>query len=155
MDLSVPGRASDYNCRSVRGGRSNSVHGDGRAVDIFIPTLPGGVADNAKGDQIADWLVANAALIGIQYIIWDRGSFRGDRNPQSKCYAGSHPHNDHIHLELTWAAANEETPFFNQNASDPETTTPASETAEDLNERSTSDHNHEHDDEIVTPRRHG
>lgn len=113
MDLDVLGRGVQiYNCRTVRGGRSNSIHGDGRAVDIFIPTLPGGVADNAKGDRIANWLVDNAAAIGIQYVIWDRGSFRGNRQPQSKCYTGSHPHNDHIHVELTWAAARSETPFF-------------------------------------------
>ena len=92
MDLSVPGNGVQiYNCRSVRGGRSRSVHGDGRAVDIFIPTLPGGVADNDKGDRIANWLAENSAEIGIQYIIWDRGSFMGERSPQSKCYTGSHP----------------------------------------------------------------
>ena len=113
MDLDVLGRGVQiYNCRTVRGGRSNSVHGDGRAVDIFIPTLPGGVADNAKGDRIANWLVDNAAEIGIQYVIWDQSSFRGNRQPQSQCYTGSHPHNDHIHIELTWAAARSETPFF-------------------------------------------
>ena len=93
----VPGRGVQiYNYRSVRGGRSNSVHGDGRAVDIFS-TLPGGVAGNAKGDQIADWLVANAAH-------WNRTSFGiGQLSRQSntkECYTGSHPHNDHIHLEL-------------------------------------------------------
>ena len=115
IDTDVPGDGIQiYNCRRVRGGRSNSVHGDGRAVDIFIPTRRGGVADNAKGDRIANWLATNAAYIGIQYIIWDRTSFKGSREAQSKCYTGAHPHNDHIHVELTWAAAREETPFFRQ-----------------------------------------
>ena len=133
MDLRVPGDGIQiYNCRSVRGGRSRSVHGDGRAVDIFIPTLPGGVADNAKGDPIANWLATNAEFIGIQYIIWDRTSFKSNRGEQSKCYSGTHPHNDHIHVELTWAAAREDTPFFQSTSPEPP-------------QMAAAPHDHEHD----------
>lgn len=158
MDLSILGRGVQiYNCRTVRGGRSNSVHGDGRAVDIFIPTLPGGVADNAKGDRIANWLAENAAEIGIQYLIWDRGSFRGNRQPQSKCYTGSHPHNDHIHVELTWAAARSQTPFFTATderdvaplpAADPPLSTGAADDPYDGSDSSSDDpHGHGRDDD--------
>ena len=89
MNLRVDGRGVQiYNCRSVRGGRSMSLHGEGRAVDIFIPTIRGR-ADNAKGDLIANWLIENAADIGVMAIIWDRTRWRADSN-RSRCYTGEH-----------------------------------------------------------------
>lgn len=111
INRSVPGGGVQmYNCRQVRGGGSLSVHSVGRALDVFIPTQ-GGRADNQKGDRIVHWLVQNAEAIGVQMIIWDRtiwypGS-RGDR-----CYGGSHPHNDHIHVELSTDAGQRRTAFF-------------------------------------------
>ena len=114
VDLSVDGDGIQiYNCRSVRGGGSPSVHSEGRAIDIFIP-MKNGTANNQKGDIIANWLIDNAKTIGIQYMIWDRTSWKASGDVRQKCYTGTHPHNDHIHVELTWKAARQETPFFSQ-----------------------------------------
>ena len=62
-----------YNCRQIANSRNYSVHSEGRALDIYIKTI-GGSADNRRGDLLANWLAANAAYVGIQYIIWDRTS---------------------------------------------------------------------------------
>ena len=112
MNLDVPGDGVQiYACRAVRGGSGMSLHAEGRAVDIFIPTR-GGAADNARGDTIANWLAENAEYIGVQMIIWDRTIWRTSRTPHSRCYGGSHPHNDHIHVELTREGAAGDTDFF-------------------------------------------
>ena len=101
-----------YACRRIRGGRGMSVHGTGRALDVFVP-LDGGRADNDLGDPVANYLVENAETIGVQLVIWDRtiwnGSRRGD---QARAYGGAHPHHDHLHIELTPAAGRLQTPFF-------------------------------------------
>ena len=100
-----------YNCRRIRGGQGMSVHGTGRALDVFVP-LDRGQADNDLGDPIANWLVEHAEEVGVQLIIWDRTLWSGTRNPHTRYYGGSHPHHDHLHIELTPTAAAEGTPFF-------------------------------------------
>ena len=69
-------------------------------------------ADNESGDRLANWLVANAEYVGVQYIIWDRTKWHPQRHLSGSCYGGSHGHADHIHVELTWKAARGETAFF-------------------------------------------
>jgi MYXO-CTERM domain-containing protein len=88
-----------------------SVHGTGRAVDIHIP-LDDGEADNGLGDPIANYLVEHADEIGIQMVIWDRWMWSTIREPYSGAYGGSHPHDDHLHVELSPEAARMETPWF-------------------------------------------
>ncbi len=113
INMQVSGRGVQiYACRNVNGGSSLSVHSSGRALDIFIPTLANGVANNAKGDVIANWLVENAEHIGVQYLIWDRTQWKASGRAGERCYGGAHPHNDHIHVELSTAAAELRTPFF-------------------------------------------
>jgi hypothetical protein len=102
-------RTEGYNCRQVRGGTSMSMHGTGRAVDIFIP-LAGRAADNTKGDPVANYLVANSAKLGIQYVIWDRTEWKVGVGASP--YGGQHPHHDHVHVELNVAAANNRAPYF-------------------------------------------
>ena len=85
----------------------------GRAIDIFIPTLSGWVADNSKGDIIANWLIDNAEELGIQSLIWDRTIWKASGpSPRHRCYSGQSAHVDHIHAELSWTAARKETVFF-------------------------------------------
>lgn len=36
-----------------------------------------------------------------------------DHDPRARCYGGEHPHNDHVHVELTLQAGEKGTPFFN------------------------------------------
>lgn len=113
VDTDVPGDGIQiYACRNVRGGSGLSVHATGRALDVFIPTR-GGAADNAKGDRVANWLVENAEHIGVQMIIWDRTIWKASGGvPRDRCYQGQHPHNDHVHVELSQEAASLQTPFF-------------------------------------------
>ncbi len=102
-----------YACRrNTANGRRMSVHGTGRALDIFIPTV-GGRADNTKGDALANWLVLNSEKIGVQLIIWDRSQWQANgRN--DRAYSGPNPHVDHLHVEITPQAASQQTPFFSE-----------------------------------------
>lgn len=103
-------RIEGYNCRRNTANASRmSIHGTGRALDIFIPKSRG-AADNTKGDAVANYLVKNAQRIGVQLVIWDRTVWKAGR--ADAAYGGPHPHDDHIHIEITNAAAAEQTPFF-------------------------------------------
>ena len=91
-----------YNCRTVRGGRTTSIHGEGRAVDLGVRPY------SARwGWALANALVAMSKELGIQCVIWDRKIW-SSAYPHSgfRRYSGVNPHRDHIHLELTWARAN-------------------------------------------------
>jgi hypothetical protein len=91
-----------YNCRQIRGSSGMSMHGTGRAIDVFVPIYHG-QADNDLGDPVANYLIENATELGVQFFIWDRAKWSigyGDRY-----YGGSHPHHDHLHIELTSGAA--------------------------------------------------
>lgn len=106
-----------YNCRQIRGSSGMSMHGTGRAIDVFIP-LARGQADNTLGDPVANWLMANAEAIGIQLIIWDRASYGPHRSsPKLRYYSGEHPHHDHLHIELTKEAAARTTSWFRNRGS--------------------------------------
>jgi hypothetical protein len=103
-----------YSCRSINGDDTMmSVHGTGRALDVMIP-LDGDEADNDLGDPVGNFLIENAQAIGIQYIIWDLWTWRGDRDPgaKDKAYGGAHPHHDHLHIELSVAASENTTLWF-------------------------------------------
>jgi len=110
------GRVSSYGGYACRQNTANhaetSVHGTGRALDVFIP-MTSGQADNTKGDEVASWLIVNAQAIGVQYIIWDRSDWSGDHGGDKMGrYTGPVPHTDHIHVEVTHAAANRQTSWF-------------------------------------------
>ena len=96
-----------YNCRQNTNTRAKmSVHGTGRAIDVMIPVVAGD-ANNAVGDPIAKYLVENAQRLGVQYFIWCRKSWSLFRPAGQKfnTYTGPSPHIDHLHVELTIAAA--------------------------------------------------
>ncbi|MBI5160227.1 MAG: thrombospondin type 3 repeat-containing protein, partial [Micrococcales bacterium] len=102
-----------YSCRQNTGNTSQlSVHGTGRALDLMIST-DGGAADNDLGDPIANWLVENAELVGVQFVIWDRSDWGAYRDPPKlDDYDGPNPHVDHIHMELSTDGAEMRTPWF-------------------------------------------
>lgn len=109
-----------YACRqNTADATRTSVHGIGRALDIMVPTVGGrpngGRPDIAAGDPIANWLVVNAASIGVQMIIWNGSVWRANGTNIDK-YTGPNPHIDHVHVELTERAASRGTPFFLQGA---------------------------------------
>ena len=90
-----------YNCRSVRGGRTTSLHGEGRAADFGIRPY------GAKwGTALANALVAHSKELGIQCVIWNRKIWSSSY-PRSgwRRYSGVASHTDHIHVEFTWARA--------------------------------------------------
>lgn len=102
-----------YSCRQNTANRSKmSVHGTGRAVDLFVP-LHRGDADNDLGDPVANWLAENAEDLGVQLIIWDRSIWSGSRSSNKfRRYGGPHPHHDHLHVELTEEGAAMRTAWF-------------------------------------------
>ncbi|RLB53133.1 MAG: hypothetical protein DRJ42_12835 [Deltaproteobacteria bacterium] len=110
-------RTEGYACRAIVGiADQMSVHGTGRAIDIFIPTI-GTEADNDLGDAVGNWLIEHAEEVGIQRVIWDRWTWWSQVPPgysRSMPYdwEGSHPHNDHLHVEMTVAGGNRATAFF-------------------------------------------
>lgn len=119
-----------YACRrNTASTNKMSVHGTGRALDIFIP-LDGGEADNGLGDPVGNWLIENAEEIGIQYIIWDRWTWGAHRPSGSKdrSYGGPHPHHDHLHVEISIEAGNRQTDFFQGPMTPPEPTPPPTPT---------------------------
>lgn len=91
-----------YNCRSVRGGGSTSIHSEGRALDFMVPV-------GAKWAQkLANAIVNMSKELGVQIVIYNRkiwvgGSSTGLKGFQS--YGGTNPHVDHLHVELTWEMA--------------------------------------------------
>lgn len=95
-----------YNCRSVRGGSTTSLHGEGRACDLGI---------NPHGAQYGTLLAERLRLVsgelGIQCLIWNRRIWSA-AYPDSgwRRYSGTNPHLDHIHLELNRYAAARLTP---------------------------------------------
>lgn len=103
-----------YCCRrNTASSSKTSVHGVGRALDIMIPTVGRFKANSSVGDPIANWLVRNAAAIGVQYVIWNRTQWSGHRSrPKDRAYTGASPHTDHIHAELNTDGANRRTPWF-------------------------------------------
>lgn len=90
-----------YNCRSVRGGSTMSLHGEGRACDLGVVPLG---AD--YGTELAEWLRLNSAELGVQCLIWDRRIWSGAYPDAGwRAYTGQADHRDHIHTELTREAA--------------------------------------------------
>ena len=84
-----------------------SAHYDGRAVDVFV--RPISTANNRRGWAIASYLVAHAARLHVDHVIFDRriwsaarsdqgwrdydpGSARGDRAVLE--------HRDHVHVDV-------------------------------------------------------
>jgi hypothetical protein len=102
-----------YACRPNTANTSKtSVHGTGRALDVMIPKSRGS-ADNTKGDAVAHWLIEHAQEIGVQLIIWDRSIWRANGRNEG-AYGGPHPHDDHLHVEITDEAAAKQTAWFKQ-----------------------------------------
>jgi len=111
-----------YACRRNTADSSRmSVHGTGRALDVFIPTV-GGAADNGQGDKVANWLVMHSEQIGVQLVIWDRSIWRSN-GTNDGAYGGPNPHVDHIHVEITKEAAALRTPWFTNMTDDVDAST--------------------------------
>lgn len=90
-----------YNNRTVAGSSTTSLHAEGRACDLGIN--PHG----AKwGTELAEQLRLSSAELGVQCLIWN-GRIWSGAYPDAgwRVHTGTNAHVDHIHLELTRAAA--------------------------------------------------
>lgn len=97
-----------YVNRPVRGGRTLSTHAEGRAIDIGThkPTF-----DRITGDGLAERLWDSHVELGIQCVIWWERIRTNTRSLEGwRPYRGVSPHRDHLHIELTRAAAKALTP---------------------------------------------
>ncbi len=60
-----------YNCRTVRGGTTKSLHGEGRAVDLGLP-----LGSDGKGIPVGHEIVRRLGVVGVdlgvQSVIYDR-----------------------------------------------------------------------------------
>lgn len=91
-----------YNCRTVRGGRTTSLHGEGRAADFGIRPHSA-----AYGTALANAIVSMSKELQVQCVIWNRKIWSSSY-PRSgwRRYNGVASHVDHLHVEFTWAGAN-------------------------------------------------
>ena len=90
-----------YNCRPVRGRSSLSIHACGRAADLGIAVS---VAGHRVMVEFLSRLAPHAKSLGIQLAIFSRLSGSA-RYPWPNRYDGTHPHDDHAHVELNEVAA--------------------------------------------------
>jgi hypothetical protein len=90
-----------FNCRPVRGGTITSLHGEGRAADLGTPT-----SGQSWSWELADFLRLHSRELGIQCVIHNRKIWSSGGGAAWRPYTGVAPHFDHLHVELTWWAAN-------------------------------------------------
>lgn len=93
-----------YNCRTVRGGTTTSPHGEGRADDFGFPLDSDGTGSKYGHALVDALLEAGPSKLGIQAIIYDRTIWSA-KSPEGRPYTGTHPHYDHVHVEMTREAA--------------------------------------------------
>lgn len=89
-----------YNCRAVRGGRTTSLHGEGRASDNGVRPYSA-----EYGTKLANAIVNNSRALGVQCVIWNRKIWSSTYPDQWRNYTGVASHVDHLHVEFTWASA--------------------------------------------------
>jgi hypothetical protein len=96
-----------YSCRdnTAKPG-SLSIHAMGRAIDVMVNDQGG-----AGGTRVANFLLMNGDLLGVQLIIWNKTKCNLSRK-QCGEYTGPNPHTDHVHAEITDAAASLNAPFY-------------------------------------------
>jgi hypothetical protein len=87
-----------YNCRTVRGASTTSLHGEGRALDVGFPL------GDPDGDELLRRLLKVPGRLGVQAIIYERRIYSA-LSPDGRPYTGVAPHFDHLHIELTREAA--------------------------------------------------
>lgn len=77
--------------KATTGHISGSDHYTGHAIDVMTLT------DSAKGQKVAEWTIANAARLGVKYVIWNRRIWQ---NGKWTAYFGTSPHTDHVHISF-------------------------------------------------------
>ena len=98
-----------YEHGDLTDGGTPSFHGVGRAIDL-CSTNP------ELLDRTFDWLVANAANLGLNEVIAHGRIWRAD-NPAGVHAYTANQHNEHVHLALNLDGAAMRTPFFTEGRS--------------------------------------
>lgn len=68
-------------------------HPSGLALDYMINNAGG----RQTGQNVADYLVANAKRLGVKYLIWNRQSWNPERGTWARYTSTDNPHTDHVH----------------------------------------------------------
>ena len=73
-------------------------HFSGQALDVMIPDW-GSPSGKAYGDQVAKYMLDNAAALGIDYILWQQRQWNADGTSSAMGDRGSptENHMDHVH----------------------------------------------------------
>jgi hypothetical protein len=81
--------------------RNRDVHEEGRAVDVMSE------ANRELGAEVANWAASRAAELGLQFVLFDRFRLSSGASTPWGAYdaTGRNPHTDHVHIELSPAAA--------------------------------------------------
>lgn len=99
---------------SVGGWRADggyaSDHTEGRAVDVMVPNYRSGEGV-ALGDEIADFVIANADFFGVEYVIWRQTYYPVGGAPSLMEDRGSDTENhfDHVHITVNGQGFDEAT----------------------------------------------
>ncbi|GIV04095.1 MAG: hypothetical protein KatS3mg015_2925 [Fimbriimonadales bacterium] len=87
-----------YNCRNVRGGRSLSLHAEGRAFDWRATSRD-------LADQVIGFCIANADTLNIQRVIDYEACQAWTVNSGWKSFNGPSPGGYALHIERNWKGA--------------------------------------------------
>jgi hypothetical protein len=101
------------NCRySKNSSTTVSMHASGRAIDSYhFVTNPD---DLERGNKAMGWLIANAELIGVQFIVFWKLTWSPTRGLQCNTSGSNQDlHDTHLHVDLNWDGALKKTPHFN------------------------------------------
>jgi len=84
-----------YSNRNIAGTNTLSDHATGNADDIMVRNVP-------LGNQISKYMVANADVLNVKYVIWNRHIWSAaQKNRGWRPYHGtSNPHTDHVHVSV-------------------------------------------------------
>lgn len=69
-------------------------HPSGLALDFMINNMPNG---HDVGDQVAQYLIANARRLQLKYLIWNGRSWNPTRGTWAEYTATKNRHTDHVH----------------------------------------------------------
>lgn len=76
-----------------QGSVPDSDHPKGLALDFMTSSV-------AVGDALAGFAIANAKVLGVKYIVWNRQSWNPERGTWVAYTATSNPHTDHVHISF-------------------------------------------------------
>ncbi len=90
--------------KNIYGWRTSSSysedHPSGRAVDFMIPSYK---SNKALGDKVADYVIANAKRLHVNYVIWRQRSYSIERGSWKKMDdrgGDTANHMDHVHVSF-------------------------------------------------------